>query len=33
VVTQEGDVVYMTVGVDRIAELDAHLAGDAGAHG
>lgn len=27
-VTQEGDVVYMTVGVDRIAELDAHLAGD-----
>jgi trk system potassium uptake protein TrkA len=26
-VTQEGDVVYMTVGADRIAELDAHLAG------
>ncbi len=28
-VTQEGDVVYMTVGADRIDELDAHLAGDA----
>jgi len=27
-VTQEGDVVYMTVASDRIAELDAHLAGD-----
>jgi trk system potassium uptake protein len=27
-VTQEGDVVYMTVGVDRIDELDAHLAGE-----
>lgn len=26
-VTQEGDVVYMTVGADRIADLDAHLAG------
>jgi trk system potassium uptake protein TrkA len=24
-VTQEGDVVYMSVGADRIAELDAHL--------
>ncbi len=32
-VTQEGDVVYMTVGVDRVAELDAHLVGDtAGGH-
>jgi trk system potassium uptake protein len=27
-VTQEGDVVYMTVGADRIGELDAHLAGE-----
>lgn len=27
-VTQEGDVVYMTVSVDRIEELDAHLSGD-----
>jgi trk system potassium uptake protein len=27
-VTQEGDVVYMTVGTDRIAELDAHLSGE-----
>jgi trk system potassium uptake protein len=27
-VTQEGDVVYMTVATDRIAELDAHLAGE-----
>jgi trk system potassium uptake protein TrkA len=27
-VTQEGDVVYMTVGADRIADLDAHLAGE-----
>ncbi|MEO7429821.1 MAG: TrkA family potassium uptake protein [Acidimicrobiales bacterium] len=27
-VTQEGDVVYMTVHVDRIADLDAHLAGE-----
>ena len=26
-VTQEGDVVYMTVAVDRLAELDAHLGG------
>jgi trk system potassium uptake protein len=26
-VTQEGDVVYLTVAADRIAELDAHLAG------
>ena len=26
-VTQEGDVVYMTVGTDQIEELDAHLAG------
>jgi trk system potassium uptake protein TrkA len=26
-VTQDGDVVYMTVGSDRVAELDAHLAG------
>ncbi len=32
-VTQEGDVVYMTVDVDRIAELDAHLADETtGAH-
>lgn len=31
-VTQEGDVVYMSVGVDRIAELDAHLADSAGGH-
>lgn len=28
-VTQEGDVVYMTVEADRIADLDAHLAGEA----
>jgi trk system potassium uptake protein TrkA len=27
-VTQEGDVVYMTVAADRIVELDAHLAGE-----
>jgi trk system potassium uptake protein TrkA len=27
-VTQEGDVVYMTVASDRITELDAHLAGE-----
>jgi trk system potassium uptake protein TrkA len=27
-VTQEGDVVYMTVGADRIGDLDAHLAGE-----
>ena len=27
-VTQAGDVVYMTVASDRIAELDAHLAGE-----
>ena len=26
-VTQEGDVVYMTVGADRLADLDAHLGG------
>ena len=35
VVTQEGDVVYMAVGSDRIAELDAHLGnggGQAGGH-
>jgi trk system potassium uptake protein TrkA len=31
-VTQEGDVVYMSVGSDRIAELDAHLAGTDGGH-
>jgi trk system potassium uptake protein TrkA len=31
-VTQEGDVVYMTVSSDRIAELDAHLAGHDGGH-
>lgn len=32
-VTQEGDVVYMTVDVDRIADLDAHLADETtGAH-
>ncbi len=31
-VTQEGDVVYMTVVADRIAELDAHLAGQTGDH-
>jgi trk system potassium uptake protein TrkA len=31
-VTQEGDVVYMSVGSDRIAELDAHLANDHGGH-
>jgi trk system potassium uptake protein TrkA len=31
-VTQEGDVVYMTVGSDRIAELDAHLSGESGGH-
>jgi trk system potassium uptake protein TrkA len=27
-VTQEGDVVYMTVAIDRLADLDAHLAGN-----
>ena len=27
-VTQEGDVVYMTVGADQIQDLDAHLAGE-----
>lgn len=33
VVTQEGDVVYMSVAVDRIADLDAHLGGQtAGSH-
>jgi trk system potassium uptake protein TrkA len=31
-VTQEGDVVYMSVGSDRIAELDAHLADSSGGH-
>jgi trk system potassium uptake protein TrkA len=31
-VTQEGDVVYMSVGADRIAELDAHLARDTEGH-
>jgi trk system potassium uptake protein TrkA len=31
-VTQEGDVVYMSVGADRIAELDAHLAGSTEGH-
>jgi trk system potassium uptake protein len=31
-VTQEGDVVYMSVGSDRIAELDAHLADTHGGH-
>jgi trk system potassium uptake protein TrkA len=31
-VTQEGDVVYMSVGSDRIAELDAHLAATDGGH-
>jgi trk system potassium uptake protein TrkA len=28
-VTQEGDVVYMTVAADQVAQLDAHLAGKA----
>ena len=28
-VTQEGDVVYMSVAADRLDELDAHLAGSA----
>ena len=32
-VTQEGDVVYMTVAADRLDELDAHLAGGAGVGG
>lgn len=32
-VTQEGDVVYMTVATDRLADLDAHLAGDASTGG
>ncbi|MEQ1788357.1 MAG: TrkA family potassium uptake protein, partial [Acidimicrobiales bacterium] len=32
-VTQEGDVVYMTVVADRLAELDLHLAGDTTAGG
>jgi trk system potassium uptake protein TrkA len=27
-VTQEGDVVYMTVNADRVEDLDAHLAGE-----
>jgi trk system potassium uptake protein TrkA len=27
-VTQEGDVVYMTVAADQVAQLDAHLAGE-----
>ena len=31
-VTQEGDVVYMSVGSDRIADLDAHLADSHGGH-
>ena len=31
-VTQEGDVVYMTVQQTRVAELDAHLTGSNGAH-
>lgn len=32
-VTQEGDVVYMTVAADRVDQLDAHLAGEAlGSH-
>lgn len=31
-VTQEGDVVYMSVGADRISELDAHLAGETAGH-
>jgi trk system potassium uptake protein TrkA len=31
-VTQEGDVVYMTVQQSRVAELDAHLTGSNGAH-
>lgn len=31
-VTQEGDVVYVSVGSDRIAELDAHLAATDGGH-
>ena len=31
-VTQEGDVVYVAVGADRIAELDEHLAGGNGGH-
>ena len=32
-VTQEGDVVYVMVVADRLAELDAHLAGENGSHG
>ena len=32
-VTQEGDVVYMTVAAERLAELDAHLAGGVGIGG
>lgn len=32
-VTQEGDVVYMTVASDRLADLDAHLADDQGTGG
>lgn len=31
-VTQEGDVVYMTVVADRIDELDAHLSAETGGH-
>jgi trk system potassium uptake protein len=32
-VTQEGDVVYMTVATDRLADLDAHLAGNGASGG
>ena len=32
-VTQEGDVVYMTVAADRLEELDAHLSHGAGVGG
>lgn len=31
-VTQEGDVLYIAVGADEVATLDAHLADDAGGH-
>jgi trk system potassium uptake protein TrkA len=31
-VTQEGDVVYMTVGSGRVEELDAHLSNGHGGH-
>lgn len=31
-VTQEGDVLYLAVGADKVGELDAHLADESGGH-